>query len=80
MARNITLKVWDAKDNLIHDRRIRVIDEYVTNNKIKFHFDEDLFQAMQDDISYELRLDNTPIPTTKVYKEGKWMVMDYIGG
>lgn len=80
MARNITLKIWDAKDNLIHDRRIRVIDEYVTNNKIKFHFDEDLLQAIQDDTSYELRIDNIQASISKTYKEGKWMVIDYIGG
>lgn len=80
MVRNITLKVWDNKNNLIHDKRIRVIDDYVKDNKINISFDEYLFQALQGDASYELKLDNVSVSITKIYKAGKWLVIDYIGG
>lgn len=80
MARKITLKVWANKDTLIHDKRIEIVDEYVTDTKIRIPFDEDVFQAMQDDTSYELRIDNIQASISKTYKEGKWMAIDYIGG
>lgn len=80
MSRNITLKVWANKDTLIHDKRIEIVDEYVTDTKIRIPFDEYVFQAIQDGNLYELMLDNTLTLTTKVYKEGKWMAIDYIGG
>lgn len=80
MIRNITLKVWNNNDYLLSDKRIQVTDEYVKDDKIKISFDEGLFQALQDDTSYELKLDGVHLTITNVYKSGKWMVMDYIGG
>lgn len=80
MARNITLKVWDNKEVLIHDKRIEITDEYVTATKIRIPFDEAVFQAIQDGYLYELMLDNVLTLTTKVYKDGEWMTIDYIGG
>lgn len=79
MARNITLKIWDNKDKLINNKRIQVIDEYVEDDKIYIPFDEDLFQALQEEYtSYELVLDNVPLVITKVYKNERLLVIKYI--
>lgn len=80
MIHNISLKVWDNKDYLINDKRIQVIEEYVKDNLIRIPFDEDLFQAFYHDTSYELKLDNESLTIYKMYKEGKWLVIEYNGG
>ena len=47
MAHTITIKIWDKKDNLITNKRIQIVDEYVTDSKIKIPFDERVFQLLQ---------------------------------
>ena len=80
MIHNISLKIWDNKDNLITNKRIQIVGDYVKDNKINISFDEEMFQALQDDITYELKLDNVSVPISKVYKSGKRLVIEYIGG
>jgi len=80
MINNISLKIWDNKDNLITNKRIQIVGDYVKDNKINISFDEEMFQALQDDTTYELKLDNVSVPISKVYKSGKRLVIEYIGG
>jgi hypothetical protein len=80
MIHNISLKIWDNKDNLITNKRIQIVGDYVKDNKINISFDEEMFQALQDDTTYELKLDNVSVPISKVYKSGKRLVIEYIGG
>ena len=76
----ITIKIWDNKDKLITNKRIQIVGDYVKDNKINISFDEEMFQALQDDTTYELKLDNVSVPISKVYKSGKRLVIEYIGG
>ena len=80
MIHNISLKIWDNKGRLISDKRIQIVGDYVKNGKINISFDEELFQALQDDTTYELKLDNVSVPICKVYKSGKRLIIEYIGG
>ena len=80
MIHNISLKIWDNKDNLITNKHIQIVGDYVKDNKINISFDEEMFQALQDDTTYELKLDNVSVPISKVYKSGKRLVIEYIGG
>lgn len=80
MTHTITIKIWDNKDNLITNKRIQIVGDYVKDNKINISFDEEMFQALQDDTTYELKLDNVSVPISKVYKSGKRLVIEYIGG
>lgn len=80
MIHNISLKIWDNKECLISDKRIQIVGDYVKDNKINISFDEEMFQALQDDTTYELKLDNVSVPISKVYKSGKRLVIEYIGG
>ena len=81
MAHTITIKIWDNNDNhLITNKRVQIVDEYVTDSKIKIPFDERVFQLLQEDITYEIRMDNVPVTIYKTYKSGKWLVIDYNGG
>ena len=80
MNHTITIKIWDNKDNLITNKRIQIVGDYVKDNKINISFDEEMFQALQDDTTYELKLDNVSVPISKVYKSGKRLVIEYIGG
>ena len=80
MIHNISLKIWDNKECLISDKRIQIVGDYVKDHKINISFDEELFQALQDDTTYELKLDNVSVPIYKVYKSGGRLVIEYIGG
>lgn len=80
MIHNISLKIWDNKERLINDKRIQIVGDYVKDGKISISFDEELFQAFQDDTTYELKLDNVSVPIYKVYKSGKRLIIEYIGG
>lgn len=80
MIHNISLKIWDNKERLINDKRIQIVGDYVKDGKINISFDEELFQALQDDTTYELKLDNVSVPIYKVYKSGKRLIIEYIGG
>ena len=80
MIHNISLKIWDNKECLITNKRIQIVGDYVKDNKINISFDEEMFQALQDDTTYELKLDNVSVPISKVYKSGKRLVIEYIGG
>ena len=80
MINNISLKIWDNKERLISDKRIQIVGDYVKNGKINISFDEELFQALQDDTTYELKIDNVSVPIYKVYKSGKRLIIEYIGG
>ena len=80
MIRNISLKVWDNKDYLINDKRIRVVGDYFKDNEISISFDEELFHALQADTTYELKVDNISVTIHKVYKSGRRLVIEYIGG
>lgn len=80
MIHNISLKIWDNNDNLITNKRIQIVGDYVKDNKINISFDEEMFQALQDDTTYELKLDNIPVTILKVYKSGRRLVIEYIGG
>ena len=80
MIHNISLKIWDNKERLISDKRIQIVGDYVKDGKINISFDEELFQALQDDTTYELKLDNVSVPIYKVYKSGKRLIIEYIGG
>ena len=79
MAHTITIKIWDKKDNLI-TKRVQIVDEYVTDSKIKIPFDERVFQLLQEDTTYEITIDWVPVTIYKTYKSGKWLVIDYNGG
>ena len=80
MINNISLKIWDNKECLINDKRIWIVGDYVKDGKINISFDEELFQALQDDTTYELKIDNVSVPIYKVYKSGKRLIIEYIGG
>ena len=80
MIHNISLKVWDNKDYLINDKRILVVGDDFKDNEINISFDEELFHALQADTTYELKLDNIPVTIYKVYKSGRRLVIEYIGG
>ena len=80
MIHNISIKIWDNKERLINDKRIQIVGDYVKDGKINISFDEELFQALQDDTTYELKLDNVSVPIYKVYKSGKRLIIEYIGG
>ena len=79
MTHTITIKIWDKKDNLI-TKRVQIVDEYVTDSKIKIPFDERVFQLLQEDTTYEITIDWVPVTIYKTYKSGKWLVIDYHGG
>ena len=79
MAHTITIKIWDKKDNLI-TKRVQIVDEYVTDSKIKIPFDERVFQLLQEDTTYEITVDWDPVTIYKTYKSGKWLVIVYNGG
>ena len=79
MTHTITIKIWDKKDNLI-TKRVQIVDEYVTDSKIKIPFDERIFQLLQEETTYEITIDWIPVTIYKTYKSGKWLVIDYIGG
>ena len=76
----ITIKIWDNKNNIINNKRIRITDDYVTDTKLTIPFDERLFQVLKEDTSYEIRVNNIPITIYRSYKSGKWLVIDYNGG
>ena len=80
MTHTITIKIWDKKDQLITNKRIQIVDEYVTNSKISIPFDERVFQLLQEDTTYEITIDWSPVIIYKTYKSGKWLVIDYNGG
>lgn len=80
MIHNISLKIWDNKERLINNKRIQIVGDYVKDGKINISFDEELFQALQDDTTYELKLDNVSVPIYKAYKSGKRLIIEYIGG
>jgi hypothetical protein len=80
MIRNISLKVWDNKDYLINDKRILVVGDDFKDNEIRISFDEELFHALQADTTYELKVDNISVSIHKVYKSGRRLVIEYIGG
>ena len=81
MTHTITIKIWDNKDNhLITNKRVQIVDEYVTDSKIKIPFDERVFQLLQEDTTYEITIDWVPVTIYKTYKSGKWLVIEYNGG
>lgn len=80
MIRNILLKVWDNKDYLINDKRILVVGDAFKDNEISISFDEELFHALQADTTYELKVDNISVTIHKVYKSGRRLNIEYIGG
>ena len=80
MVHTITIKIWDKKDQLITNKRVQIVDEYVTDSKISIPFDERVFQLLQEDTTYEITIDWTPVTIYKTYKSGKWLVIDYNGG
>lgn len=80
MVHTITIKIWDKKDQLITNKRVQIVDEYVTDSKISIPFDERVFQLLQEDTTYEITIDWAPVTIYKTYKSGKWLVIDYNGG
>ena len=80
MTHTITIKIWDKKDQLITNKRVQIVDEYVTDSKISIPFDERVFQLLQEDTTYEITIDWAPVTIYKTYKSGKWLVIDYNGG
>ena len=80
MTHTITIKIWDKKDQLITNKRIRIIDEYVTDSRISIPFDELLLQLLQEDTTYEITIDWDPVTIYKTYKSGKSLVIEYNGG
>ena len=80
MKHVITIKIWDKKDQLITNKRVQIVDEYVTDSKISIPFDERVFQLLQEDTTYEITVDWAPVTIYKTYKSGKWLVIDYQGG
>ena len=79
MTHTITIKIWDKKDQLTI-KRVQIVDEYVTSSKISIPFDERVFQLLQEDTTYEITIDWSPVTIYKTYKSGKWLVIEYIGG
>ena len=81
MAHTITIKIWNNKnDNLLANKRIQIIDELVKDSKIHIPFDELVYQLLQEDVTYEIKIDEVPVTIYKSYKSGKWLVIDYNGG
>ena len=80
MTHTITIKIWDKKDKLITNKRIQIVDEYVTHSKISIPFNERVFQLLQEDITYEIIIDKVPVTVYKTYKSGNWLVIVYNGG
>ena len=80
MTHTITIKIWDKKDQLITNKRIQIIDELVKDSKINIPFDELVYQLLQEDVTYEIKIDEVPVTIYKTYKSGKWLVIDYNGG
>ena len=81
MTHTITIKIWDNKDNhLITNKRVQIIDDYVTHSEIAIPFDERVFQLLQEDTTYEITIDLVPVTIYKTYKSGKWLVIVYNGG
>ena len=80
MTHTITIKIWDKKDQLITNKRVQIVDEYVTDSKISIPFDESVFQLLQEDTTYEITVDWDPVTIYKTYKSGKWLVIVYNGG
>ena len=80
MTHTITIKIWDKKDQLITNKRVQIVDEYVTDSKISIPFDERVFQLLQEDTTYEITIDWDPVTIYKTYKSGEWLVIDYNGG
>ena len=81
MTHTITIKFWNNKnDNLLANKRIQIIDELVKDSKIHIPFDELVYQLLQEDVTYEIKIDEVPVTIYKSYKSGKWLVIDYNGG
>ena len=80
MTHTITIKIWDKKDQLITNKRVQIADDYVTHSKIAIPFDERVFQLLQEDTTYEITIDWSPVTIYKTYKSGKWLVIVYNGG
>lgn len=81
MTHTITIKIWNNKnDNLLANKRIQIIDELVKDSKIHIPFDELVYQLLQEDVTYEIKIDEVPVTIYKSYKSGKWLVIDYNGG
>ena len=80
MVHTITIKIRDKKDRLITNKHVQIVDELVKDSKINIPFDERVFQLLQEDITYEIRIDNVPVTIYKTYKSGKWLVIEYNGG
>ena len=80
MTHTITIKIWDKKDQLITNKRVQIVDEYVTDSKISIPFDERVFQLLQEDTTYEITIDWAPVTIYKTYKSGKWLVIVYNRG
>ena len=81
MAHTITIKIWNNKNNnLLANKRIQIIDELVKDSKIHIPFDELVYQLLQEDVTYEIKIDEVPVTIYKSYKSGKWLVIDYNGG
>ena len=80
MTHTITIKIWDKKDQLITNKRVQIVDEYVTDSKISIPFDERVFQLLQEDTTYEITIDWAQVTIYKTYKSGKWLVIEYKGG
>ena len=81
MIHTITIKIWDNKDNhLITNKRVQIVDEYVTDSTISIPFDERVFQLLQENTIYEIAIDLAPVIISKTYRSGKWFVIVYNGG
>lgn len=81
MTHTITIKIWNNKnDNLLANKRIQIIDELVKDSKIHIPFDELVYQLLQEDVTYEIKIDEVLVTIYKSYKSGKWLVIDYNGG
>ena len=80
MTHTITIKIWDKKDQLITNKRVQIVDDYVTDTKLIIPFDERVFQLLQEDTTYEITVDWAPVTIYKTYKSGKWLVIVYNGG
>lgn len=81
MAHTITIKIWNNKnDNLLANKRVQIIDELVKDSKIHIPFDELVYQLLEEDVTYEIKIDEVPVTIYKSYKSGKWLVIEYNGG
>ena len=80
MTHTITIKIWDKKNHLITNKRIQILDKYVTDTTITIPFYELVYQLLQEDTTYEIKIDDVPVTIYKSYKSGKWLVIDYNGG